>query len=393
MSDPIDLSAIRQRDEALNAFVGWDDRAEGGEGPLAGMTVGVKGNIAVKGLPWTTGLAAYRERVAGEDAATVAALRRAGAAVIGALNMEEGALGAKTDNPFYGPVQNPHRLGYSPGGSSGGSGAAVAAGLVDAALGTDTMGSIRIPASHCGIYGFKPATDRVSQHGLEPADLSLDAIGPLARDLDTLERVARAMSDFGEDETDQAGAVLADHGVEVDPQVAGVFDDVLAALSKPPAPVTLDHRNSRIRFAGFIHVSRAMAEHLVAVGSLSAHLQKLLAYGPQRAPDKLAEDSVVLDAAKRRVREIVAEHGYLIMPTVPNTPFPHSQAEPAAQADFTCLANIAALPALSLPAGWTQDGLPIGVQIVGRAGCEAGLFAFARHLDETMRAYRPPAAD
>ena len=158
----IDFDGLEEANRPLNAFTDFDRTASFGEGPLAGVTVGVKANIAVRGLPWTAGMALHRNRVAERDAAVVAALRDAGAAILGMLNMEEAALGAKTDNPFFGVTQNPHRIGFTPGGSSGGSGAAVAAGLCDIALGTDTMGSVRIPASYCGVYGFKPAQSAVS---------------------------------------------------------------------------------------------------------------------------------------------------------------------------------------------------------------------------------------
>ncbi|AOL24734.1 aspartyl-tRNA(Asn)/glutamyl-tRNA(Gln) amidotransferase subunit A [Erythrobacter litoralis] len=375
--------------DRYNAFLYRDETATGGEGPLSGMSVGVKANIAVKGMPFHAGIGAWKDRVAGEDAEVVKALREAGAAITGILNMEEGALGAKTDNPHFGPVQNPHRHGFSPGGSSGGSGAAVAAGLCDVALGTDTMGSVRIPAAHCGVYGFKPATARVSQQGLEPADLSLDAIGPLARDLDTLERVARVMSDFREGAIDGPGATLAGHGVEIDREVLRVFAKVVHDMDAEPEVESLSEPCSRIRFAGFIRVSWAMAVHLEGV-AVSDHLARLLTYGPDRPEKKLAEDMDVLNQALFEVRHIVAKHGFLILPTVPNPPFPRATREPAAQADFTCLANIAGLPALSLPAGWTENGLPVGVQIVGPEGAEAGLFALARTLDQKMGAYRPP---
>ncbi len=366
-----------------------DDVGTCPDGPLSGLSIGVKANIAVKGMPHHAGLAAWIGRIAAQDATTVAALRAAGAMIAGTLHMEEGALGAKTDNPHFGPVQNPHRAGYSPGGSSGGSGAAVAAGLVDAALGTDTMGSVRIPASHCGVYGFKPATDRVSQDGLEAADLSLDAIGPLARDLDTLERVARVMSRFGEGGIAGDGASVTKHGVAVHPEVASVFDRTAAALATSLAQVSLSHEQSRIRFAGFIGVSRAMSAHLQGV-PMSDHLAKLLTYGPRRADSDWAEDQRILSQTADEVCRAIDVYGFMIMPTVPNPPFSHSDPEPAAQADFTCLANIAGLPALSIPAGWTADGLPIGVQIIGQSGAEAGLFALARQLDDKLSAYRAP---
>ncbi|MEP5938428.1 MAG: amidase [Erythrobacter sp.] len=375
--------------DPYNAFLYRDDAATGGSGPLSGVTIGVKANIAVKGMPFHAGIGAWADRRSDADAEVVRRLRQAGAAITGILNMEEAALGSKTDNPYFGPTQNPHRDGFSPGGSSGGSGAAVAAGLCDVALGTDTMGSVRIPASHCGIYGFKPATDRVSQDGLIAADAALDAIGPMARDLKVLEAASRTISDFGDGFERFAGATLVEHGIEIDRQVEQAFDRALAGLQSKPAEVSLARPNSRIRFAGFIGVSKKMSEDMAGV-AVSDPLTKLLTYGPRRSDSDWLEDQRVLAETSEAVRAIVAQHGFLIMPTVPNPPFEHSSAEPAAQADFTCLANIAGLPAISIPAGWTDDGLPIGVQIVGQSGHEAGLFDIARQLDAKLCAYRAP---
>lgn len=386
----IDLADLEARNAALNAFSHLDRAAAGGEGALAGVTIGVKANIAVGGLPFHAGLAAFETRIAGRDAASVAALRAAGAAILGITNMEEGALGAKTDNPYFGPVINPHRAGYSAGGSSGGSGAAVAAGLVAAALGTDTMGSVRIPAAHCGIYGFKPATDRVSQDGLEPADPALDAIGPLARNLDTLEQAARVMSEFGEGGAEGKGAMLVDHGVGLHPAVEAAWIQTRHALDPPPTEVRLSQPCGRIRFAGFIQVARKLAARLEGVAR-SDRLSRLLAHGPARSEIDWSEDQRILGQTRDEVRTLVAEHGFLLLPTVPNPPFAHAGREPAAQGDFTCLANIAGLPALSLPAGWTDDGLPVGVQLIGEGGAEPGLFALARRLDAALHAYRAPA--
>ncbi len=374
--------------DRYNAFLFRDDAAVGSDGPLAGIAVGVKANIAVKGMPFHAGIGAWADRIADADAEVVERMRAAGAAITGILNMEEGALGSKTDNPYFGATINPHRDGYSPGGSSGGSGAAVAAGLCDVALGTDTMGSVRIPAAHCGVYGFKPATDRVSQQGLIAADATLDAIGPLARDLDVLDRVSRIVGDFGEDDLSGEGVRLSDHGVDVHPAVKRQFDAALNAIGNPPT-VKTRRLLSRVRFAGFIGVSRRMASDLHGVET-SAKLAKLLTYGPRRSVEDWADDQAILTETREWMLDLVKEHGFLILPTVPNPPFPHSDAEPAAQADFTCLANMAGLPAISIPAGWTDDGLPIGVQIVGAAGAEAGLFRVAHKLDTKLGAYRAP---
>lgn len=378
--------------DPFNAFVEHAPPAPANDGPLAGITIGVKANIAVRGLRWTAGMALFRDHIASEDAEVVARLRAAGASITGIVNMEEAALGAKTDNPWFGPTHNPHAHGYTPGGSSGGSGAAVAAGLCDAALGTDTMGSIRIPAAYCGVYGFKPAWGAVSQHGLELAEPDFDAIGPLARSLDLLERVARVMSDVGEKAAPSGWATLVDMGgVECQPAVLNAFASARAACGDV-SELALPHALSRVRFAGFIKTVRFMAKYFSDADPalLSDHLRKLIAYGPRRSDADWAEDQKVLTETADALRDAIARHGPLLLPTAPQTPFSHSDSAPANQADFTCLANVAGLPALSLPAGFSEDGLPVAVQIIALPGQESALFARARTLDAALAAYRPP---
>jgi aspartyl-tRNA(Asn)/glutamyl-tRNA(Gln) amidotransferase subunit A len=388
----INFDALKAANEPLNAFVDWDEDATSGEGPLAGLTIGIKANIMVKGLPWTGGCEVYRHRIAERDAAVVARLRAEGAAIIGSLNMEEAALGAKTDNPFFGATQNPHRLGYTPGGSSGGSGAAVAAGLCDVALGTDTMGSIRIPAAYCGVYGFKPAHAAISQDGLELTEPSLDTIGPLARDLDMLERVARAISAFG-DHAHYDVLTLRDlGGVECSADVLRGYNWA-CQRAHVDGEIAVPHPLSRIRFAGFIAASKWLAAHLADMDQalLSPLLKKLLTYGPDRADSDWMEDQRILKSNAAVLKAALGPSGILLLPTAPQAAFSHSEAAPANQADFTCLANIAGLPAITIPAGWSSDGLPVGVQLIGNHGFEPALFALANSLDGAINGYRPPA--
>ncbi|WOE75384.1 amidase [Alterisphingorhabdus coralli] len=391
----IDWASLEAANAALNAFTDFDRKARGGDGPLADLTVGVKANIAVQDMPWTAGLDAFRDRTAERDAEVVCRLRHAGAAIIGMLNMEEAALGAKTDNPWFGATQNPHKPGYTPGGSSGGSGAAVAAGLCDIALGTDTMGSVRIPAAYCGVYGFKPARGALSQDGLEIVDASLDGIGPLARSLETLERAARVMMDFAEPQAIENIALLDNlGGVECQPGVLSAYRkaaDFLEAQSSFALPYAL----TRIRFAGFIlstlGLSKELHAELSAGGTgLSDTLKKLISYGTKRSEDDLAEDKAILQETSDAMIAIVAEHGAILLPTAPQTAFPHAQPAPANQAVFTCLANISGLPAISIPAGLDTNGLPLAVQLIGEAGNEAGLFALAHKLDAYLAGYNRP---
>ena len=389
----IDFDALVRANAPLNAFTDFDGSAEGGGGALAGLTVGVKANIAVAGMPWTAGCEVYRGRVAPKDAAVVTKLRAAGAAIIGMLNMEEAALGAKTDNPWFGKTENPHKTGYTPGGSSGGSGSAVAAGLCDIALGTDTMGSVRIPAAYCGVYGFKPAQTSVSQEGLELAEEWLDCIGPLARSLDLLESAARVMTDFGDGDAASGPLVtLAETGVDCELEVIEKFRDVIRLAGSEIAVAQLAHPLSRIRFSGFIKTSKAMAAHFADAGQdkLSANLKKLLTYGPKRSDADWAEDQAILAETAQAVQDIVAKHAAIILPTAPQGAFSHSEDAPANQADYTCLANIANLPAISLPMGVDDAGMPLGLQIVGRTGHEADLFQLAREFDAKLQAYRRP---
>jgi aspartyl-tRNA(Asn)/glutamyl-tRNA(Gln) amidotransferase subunit A len=388
----INWPALEAANASLNAFVDWDRAASGGDGPLAGATLGVKSNIAVAGLPWTGGMGLYRDRIAERDAEVVAKLRSAGATILGTLNMHEAALGATTDNVFYGRTINPHREGYTPGGSSGGSGAAIAAGLCDAALGTDTLGSVRIPAGYCGVYGLKPTHGFVSNDGLAFLEPSLDVIGPLARSLDMLERVWTVV---GEDNPIEAmpvkRLVLLEGlgGVDVQPAVRAAYKKACLLLDLPITHLRFADSLTDIRMAGFGAAGRWLIDDLgdartAKLDQLSDELLFLL---------KICEKTPVRPDIVARTRDLlratIDEDTILLMPTAPQAAFAHGRA-PANQADFTALASIAGLPALAMPAGWSEDGLPVSVQLVGAAASEATLFAIARQLDAALDAYRPP---
>ena len=389
----INWPALESANAPLNAFVDWDKNARSGDGPLADVTLGIKSNIAVAGLPWTGGMGLYRDRIAEHDAEVVAKLRTGGAAILGTLNMHEAALGATTDNAFYGRTVNPHRDGYTPGGSSGGSGAAVAAGLCDAALGTDTLGSVRIPAAYCGVYGLKPTNGFVSSEGLALLEPSLDVIGPLARSLDILERVWNVIAEDNPIEALPIKRVVLLEGlggVDIQPAVRAAYEKACILLDLPIEHLCFGDGLSDIRMAGFGMAGLWLIDHLGnaridRADLLSDELKFLLSFcenTPIR-PDVLAR-------TRDTLRATLDEETVLLMPTTPQAAFTHGRA-PFNQADFTALANIAGLPALALPAGWSEDGLPVSVQIVGAAASEATLFAVARRLDKALGAYRPPA--
>lgn len=390
----IDFAALRLANAPLNAFVDFDEGAAFPQhGPLAGLTVGVKSNIKVKGLPWTGGMGLYRDRIADRDARVVELLRSNGAAIIGSLNMHEAALGATTDNAFFGRTHNPHRIGFTPGGSSGGSAAAVAAGLCDIALGTDTLGSVRIPAAYCGAYGLKPTSGAVSTDGLAFLDPSLDSIGPLAASLDRIEVAWRAMVDDPGAGGNFRYMLLLDElgGVEIEPAVRAAYDRALHAAPLTGVQLSLPHSTTDMRWAGLASAGRWLIDDLGPEyrpdnPGLSKSLKFLLeicARAPER-PDILTRTRTELTAA-------LGTAGVLLLPTAPQTAFSHDRPAPANQADFTGLANIAGLPAIAIPAGFSDDGLPVSVQLVGPAGSELRLIALARIVDAELGAYRRPA--
>src|SRR5581483_2996317 len=170
---------IRRLDPRLHAYLHVEPKPPAGSGPLAGAGIAVKDTQPVAGMPWTEGSRRWRERVAEVDAVPVARVRRAGATILGKTNLPELAAAVGTTNELGPPTQNPWCEGVTPGGSSGGSAAAVAAGLCTAAFGDDMGGSIRIPASACGVAGLRPSPDRVPTELPEPTRLSVR--GPLAR--------------------------------------------------------------------------------------------------------------------------------------------------------------------------------------------------------------------
>jgi aspartyl-tRNA(Asn)/glutamyl-tRNA(Gln) amidotransferase subunit A len=215
------VDAAGARAAAQDSARRWDD---GTARPLEGVPIAVKANIDVAGLPVHGGIGALRHRFAAQDAEVITRLKSAGAVILGMLNMHEAALGATTDNAFFGICQNPHKAGYTPGGSSGGSGAAVAAGLCAAALGTDTLGSVRIPAAYCGVSGLKPTNGLVSNQGLILLVGRLDCIGPLARSVEDAGAVLAVMADLPEAGTIHRIATLSStDSVDQDPAVRAAF--------------------------------------------------------------------------------------------------------------------------------------------------------------------------
>ena len=367
-------------------------------GSLDGVPIALKDNIDVAGIPCTAGTAAFRHRVPEMDANVVALLKRQGAVILGKLNMHEAALGATTDNLEYGRCMNPVRAGYTPGGSSGGSGAAVAARLCAAALGTDTMGSVRVPAAYCGIVGFKPTSGAIRSDGVIPLSFTLDAVGPLAWSIEDVALISRALleppvralrarSDVStEEHLQNIRIAVPDQIAEVklEPEVKTAFTRFLDLLRAAGATIVrLDLSPwdpSKTRRAGLL-ISEAeghlyYAEQLGAeLPGLTPGIASMLRYPEKAGIARLTTAYRHIEAVRTACMDAFCQADLLALPTTPQTSFPHASKAPDNQADCTALANVARSPAISLP--FVTDPLPIGVQLMAAPGDDLRLLALA----------------
>jgi aspartyl-tRNA(Asn)/glutamyl-tRNA(Gln) amidotransferase subunit A len=368
---------------------------------LDGAPLAVKANIAMAGLPWTAGLPGWRDRHARQDARVCALLRARGAVLIGAANMHEAALGAVTDGPLYGKAFNPLGAGLTPGGSSGGSGAAVAAGLCAGALGTDTMGSVRIPAAYCGGYGLKPSFGRISRVGVSYLAWSLDHVGFHARNSQDLQLLLDACSSADDADAHtitypkaaaapklsgaRIGRVRYDSYCEVEAEIAARFDETCARLVRAGA-VLIDVAADESWFgaarkSGLLLCEAegavAMAQLRGQPGAMSPGLAKLLDFGERQNALQLATAQRALLDVRQDVRLALASVHALILPTAPQVAFAHATPAPHTQADLTAFANAAGCPALAMPMGPGRDGLPTSLQIVTAPGRDSWAMALA----------------
>ena len=349
----------------------------------AGLCWTAKSNIAVKGLQLTAGCEAYRSRIASEDAEVIARIRSSGGAVLGTVNMHEGALGATTDNEAYGRTRNPWNLDYTPGGSSGGSGAAVAAGLCDVALGTDTMGSVRIPAAYCGVQGHKPTTDVVPDGGGSPLSTSLDHVGPLARDVETLWRAMHVLAGWGDDAKLEPislsklkiGVWTGDGDVTLTPADQSGFEAAVAQVRnagaelKSVSPPRYDYSKSR-RAGLLISEGEGAKEHGVTEtgprpNGLSDMFYSLLHWGTRQTSEKVEAAYAHIEDVHQATSSVWQDVDFILAPTAPQEAFRFEDQVPANQADFTAWADFARLPATSVYTGLSAQTLPLSLQVIG----------------------------
>ena len=360
------------------------DRAQAPQyGPLAGRVVGIKSNIRVDGQAWTAGIGARAAEIATEDAPVISALRLVGATLLSRLAMDEGALGAATDNPHFGRCENPKAPGFSSGGSSGGSAAAVAVGAVDGALGSDTMGSVRIPAAYCGVYGLKLGHLAVDMDGVMPLAPSLDALGLFTQTPQMMHGLLDVLVP-GTSGAKITGwcvlpeACIADCTLETRGAYFAAWAQLQSLLGAPEVVGPLDL--PALRGDAFLLTEAEAVASLGNQSGLSRGLEKLIAYGRTLTPERVSDVRVRLDVARASIRGILGSNRILLTPTVPEPAFAHGARPPVGQANFTVLANIAGLPALAIPMASLAH--PLSVQIVGPPEAESALLDLAAQFME-----------
>jgi Asp-tRNA(Asn)/Glu-tRNA(Gln) amidotransferase A subunit family amidase len=391
----LDEDDVLRQAEAVDARV----RERVDPGPLAGVPVAIKDLMPVRGYPMTLGTRACAAVMADHDAAVVARLRASGAVIFGLANLHELAYGVTSANPHFGAVVNPKFPQQLPGGSSGGSAAIVAAGIAPLAVGTDTGGSIRIPAACCGIAGFKPGYGVVDKSGVHPLAWSLDHVGPIAGS------VADAALMFETLAGSKAGSAC--DAPVVTPsfvRIRGYFDDNV----EPAVTSRMDAVTGALRAAGAKVSEVQVPELALAPGAqfitMSAEAAQANWHLLEGTGDRLGDDVrlrleigqfflaieyVKAQRIRRQVRDALLlaldENDVLLTPMLPCAPPRVGQPMltiggrtlPVAGmlTRFSSPFNMTGLPALALPCGFDAAGLPLSLQLVGRPGADAQVLA------------------
>jgi len=387
-------------------------------GPLHGIPIALKDLYATRGIPTTFGSPLFADRVPEVDAAATSRLERAGAILLGKTNLHELAYGTTSANPHYGPVRNPWREDHHPGGSSGGSAAAVAAGMAYMALGSDTGASIRQPAACCGVVGLKPTFGRVSKYGALPLAWSMDHVGPLTRTVRDAALVLGTLAGFDPRDPCAVDRPVPDFGADIEAGVAGLrvglargyfferCDPEVAAAVEAAAGVLagLGADVEEVELPGMAEAF-SVGTLTIAVEGAAYHATSLREHpevfsAEVRAAFELGGCYQAVDYvnAQRLRRELMARTAdamagldAVVMPTAPVAATPIA-AEPPGHAFLrvrnTIVFNLLGLPAISVPCGFTGAGLPIGLQVVGKAFDEPGILRIAHAYEQATPWHR-----
>jgi amidase len=375
------------RAAAATDFIFVERMDLGGSGPR----VGVKDSIDIAGFPTRLGCACLADSPpAREHATVVGALLQAGCRIVGKTNLHELAYGVTGINGWSGTPVNPRAPGRVPGGSSSGSAVAVAAELADFTLGTDTGGSIRIPAACCGVCGLKPSFGRVSRAGVHPARSTLDCVGPLAREVSMLERAMTMIDPSFKPQPMPTRCTLGWLEVDANPAVKSAARAALEGADISLEPVTLPSFAAAFSAGLAIIAAEIWAAfgHLARCEKLGADVRTRLIAASAISSAEVAVAETVRRRLQEEIDEALTHVDALALPTLPDLPLTLAAATDARVAlrSTSCVRpfNVSGHPAITLPI--MAQGLPAGVQLVGRPGGDEALCALARTLAARMRA-------
>jgi len=412
------LNRIEKLNPRINAFIAVMDQAltqaremaaeqSRGEwrGPLHGIPITLKDNIDIVGVRTTAASELFKDRIPTEDAEVARRLKNAGAIIIGKTNLHEFAYGTTSAVTYFGAVHNPWALDRIPGGSSGGSAAAISADLCLGSLGTDTGGSVRIPASYCGVVGFKPTYGRVSCRGVIPLSWTLDHVGPICKTVEDTALVLDAIGGYDPQDPASADVPVPSYtraldlpvaklrlGIPRSPYFEGLDSEVqkavetaigvLAKLTSGARDVTLPPANG-VNLIG----PEAYAYHAKWISESPNLYQPATRAILQRSADSKAP--AYADALhrvyllRREIRKTFDSVDVLITPTMPLPPVTiEASSTQAVTTRNTAPFDIYGLPTISVPCGFTSAELPIGVQISGAPFAEPTVMALAHAYEQ-----------
>jgi aspartyl-tRNA(Asn)/glutamyl-tRNA(Gln) amidotransferase subunit A len=380
------------------------------KGPLHGIPIALKDLVDTAGVRTTAASGLFKDRIPARDAEIVRRLKASGAVLLGKLNLHEVAYGASSVISYFGPVRNPWDVNYSPGGSSGGSGAAVAAELCYGAIGSDTGGSIRIPAAYCGIVGLKPTYGRVSTRGVIPLAWSLDHIGPMTRSARDAALMLNVIAGYDPEDTSSMDVPLQDYsgaletktsalriGIPRAPFYEGLHSEIQTAieaalsilgnLTSSEREVEVPALNDDAMLILKVEAYAYYREYVAKSPELfQAETLSRIRRGAETDAAEYIDARRRLDQSRRSSSELFRAVDLLITPTTTLPPFTIAElladpdqlrAKEVLSTPNTRPFNLLGLPAVSVPCGFTGKGLPIGLQITGAAGQEAIVLSLA----------------
>lgn len=430
------LGKIQEENKHINAFITVTaeealEQAKKAEseihaglikGPLHGVPIALKDNIYMKNVKTTMGSAVFKDFSPDEHASVVEKLQKAGAVLVGKTNMHEIAFGTTGDLSFAGPVKNPYDPDKITGGSSSGSGAAVAAHLCYGALGTDTGGSVRIPASFTGIVGMKPTFGRVSNFGVFPLSWTLDHVGPMTRTVRDNALMLNVLAGYDNKDPYSVDQPTEDYTALIDSDIKGKvvgvpFNGYFSGGDKEVeenfqnAAQLLEQHGAEVKSVELPDMDTIVAAFrtTLTTEAYAVHEQNLRDYPSlwsdeirerlNSSRETLAKDYIQAQQIKKRAirdfENMFKEIDILVTPTIPILPFAIGEREIDVNGSvihsslllnkYTGPFNITGLPSLSMTCGFSKDGLPIGLQLVGKSFDEANIYRFAAILEKYLK--------